>query len=185
MEDCYTPALVPDDETLAREHAEMARNLAAAGVDLILVETQNTVREAVSAARSATLTGLPTFVSFVCDGTGHLLSGESLADAVQAVAPFNPAALLINCGPAPELLEPLKQLRRLAPDLPCGVYGNIGRGDPVAGWVNTDAVSPSRYAYYARQWLDAGATIIGGCCGTTPAHIRQLNELLDARRYAS
>jgi len=79
LEDCYSPELTPDDDALWREHAEMSRNLASAGVDGILVETQHTIREAVAATNAATETGLPLMVSFVCGNDGRLLSGESLS----------------------------------------------------------------------------------------------------------
>src|SRR5690606_9564410 len=90
LEDCYRPDLVPDDEALAREHAAQAEALAAAGADLLLVETMNTVREAHAATRAAAATGLPVWTSFVCDGAGRLLSGEPLAAALDAVAASDP-----------------------------------------------------------------------------------------------
>jgi homocysteine S-methyltransferase len=178
LEDCYSPELCPDDAALAEEHAEMAANLATAGVDAILAETHNTIREGVAATRAAIATGLPALVSFVCGNDARLLSGESLSDAVRAVVPFQPAAILVNCVPADGVVRLLQEIQRTAPGVPCGAYANIGRPDPVQGWVNTDAQSPECYAECAAQWLAAGATIIGGCCGTTPAHVRRMRELL-------
>ncbi|HID20937.1 MAG TPA: homocysteine S-methyltransferase family protein, partial [Planctomycetaceae bacterium] len=178
LEDCYAPDLVPDDGTLAREHAAMAANLAAAGVDGVLVETHNTIREAVAAVRAAAGAGLLTLVSFVCGRDGRLLSGETITHAAQAVFPFRPAAVLINCTPAPSTVAPLRELHRAVGDLPVGAYANVGEHDPERGWIPTDAVFPERYAEYAAQWRQAGATLIGGCCGTTPEHIRCLRELL-------
>ena len=70
LEDCYSPQLVPPDGELWIEHAEMARDLAQAGCDLLLVETMNTIREAVIAARCAATTGLPVCVSFVAGRNG-------------------------------------------------------------------------------------------------------------------
>jgi len=86
LEDCYSPELVPPQAECEQEHAEMARNLAAAGVDLILVETMNTIREARAAVRAARATGLPVLASFVCHGDGNLFSGESIAAAPIATA---------------------------------------------------------------------------------------------------
>ncbi|MCX7939906.1 MAG: homocysteine S-methyltransferase family protein, partial [Thermoflexales bacterium] len=93
VEDCYSPELVPTEEELQTEHALLARYLAEAGVDLLLIETQNTIREAVAAARAAASTGKPFWVSFVLDNQNRLLSGESLSDAVRAVLPFAPQAI--------------------------------------------------------------------------------------------
>lgn len=180
LEDCYAPELVPDDDTLHREHRAMARHLAAAGVDLILVETHNSLREAAAAARAATETALPVLVSFVCGADGKLLSGETLTNAAAALLPFQPAALLVNCVPADAVLGMLSELRAAAPALSLGAYANVGRLQPDGTWLETDAVEPVRYAEHARSWLDFGAKLIGGCCGTTPEHIRRLRELIDA-----
>ncbi len=85
----------------------MAAALAAAGVDLILVETMNTVREAVAAARGAAATGLPVVVSCVTDEGGRLLSGEPVEDFARALLslPVPPDALGINCVAARALAE--------------------------------------------------------------------------------
>lgn len=182
VEDCYSPDLVPSDAELAEEHDILARNLDEAGVDLILVETQNTIREAVAAARAARATGKPLWVSFTLDGENRLLSGESLPDAVCAVLPFEPQAVLVNCIPVKQVASALKLLRQATPShIAIGAYGNVGHVDETVGWTLTNAVSPEAYAEAAREWRDLGATIIGGCCGTTPEHIRAVAALLAQR----
>ena len=178
LEDCYSPELVPPDGELASEHAELARHLAEAGADFLLVETMNTIREAVSATRAARATGLTTLVSIVCDRDGNLLSGESIAAAVEALTPLQPDGLLVNCSAAPDLHKPLRQLRD-STSLPFGGYGNVGHIDMQHGWENTDAVDPDAYAGYAKDWLELGATVIGSCCGTSPDHTHALRKLLD------
>lgn len=175
VEDCYSPDLVPSDAELAQEHAVLARNLADAGVDLMLVETQNTIREAVAAACAARATGKPLWVSFTLDGQNRLLSGEPLNDAVQAVMPFEPQAVLVNCIPVRQVASALKLLRSTAPPhVLTGAYANVGHVDENVGWTLTNAISPRAYAEAAREWRDLGAMIIGGCCGTTPEHIAAL-----------
>ncbi len=110
----------------------MAAALAAAGVDLILVETMNTVREAAAAARGAAATGLPVVVSCVTDGGGRLLSGEPVEDFARALLslPVPPDALGINCVAARSLSGDLARLARAAPGVPLAAYGNA-YGDPV------------------------------------------------------
>ena len=175
VEDCYSPDLVPGDAELAEEHAVLARNLADAGVDLILVETQNTIREAVAAACAARATSKPLWVSFTLDGQNRLLSGEPLRDAVQAVLRFEPQAVLVNCIPVRQVATALKLLRSAAPPhVFIGAYANVGHVDETVGWTLTNAISPRAYAEAAREWRDLGAMIIGGCCGTTPEHIAAL-----------
>lgn len=184
LEDCYEPRLTPPDAALAAEHAAMAANLAEAGVDLIIVETQPTIREAVAATKAAVGSRLPVLVSFVCGSDGKLLSGESVAAAVAAVRPLGPDAMMVNCCPAPQTAALLQALHAAAPDVPRGGYANIGEKDPVQGWRNTGAEDPLVYLDYVRQWLADGARLVGGCCGTTPEHIRLLRGLIDERATA-
>jgi len=172
LEDCYRPDLVPTDDECRAEHAERIQHLVGAGVDLLLIETMTSVREAVIAAEWATKTGRPTWVSFVCDREGLILSGESLKVAAEKLMPLGVKALGVNCSPAGTLAKPLAELRRFCgPDFPLIAYGNIGYADEKEGWVNTDAVDPESYHHYAQTWP---AQIVGGCCGTTPEHIRTL-----------
>ena len=180
VEDCYSPQLVPQDEAvLLAEHTAMARNLADAGCDLLLIETMNTIREAVAAARAAAATHLPIWVSFVLDADNHLLSGETLDDAVRAVAPLGPQAVLVNCIPVAQVTPALALLRDSArwstAPLVTGAYANAGHVGE-GGWSMEHGVAPQDYARAAQSWFDAG--IIGGCCGTTPDHIRALRTLM-------
>jgi S-methylmethionine-dependent homocysteine/selenocysteine methylase len=196
LEDCYSPQLVPPDGELRTEHAEMARHLAEAGVDVMLVETMNTIREARIAAEAARTTGLPVMVSFVCAGaTGEplrpgdearLLGGERLSDAARAIEPLEPAAIMVNCAPVAMIKGLLRALRAATGrptnasigGRPIGAYGNVGHVDERVGWTLTHAVTPGQYAAAALGWRDLGASIIGGCCGTTPEHIAALAQAL-------
>lgn len=180
LEDCYRPDLVPEDDALSREHHEQAERLAAAGVDLILLETHNTVRELAAAARAARASGLPIVASMVTNGSGRLLSGEPIEDAVRAVEPLGPAALSINCVPARRLGFDLSRLAATAPEFPLGAYGNLGMPEDESGWTFSGELAPDAYADCARRWIAAGARIVGGCCGTTPAHTTALRKLLDS-----
>src|SRR5262245_6179482 len=180
LEDCYRPDLVPDDASLAREHGAQASFLSDSGVDLILAETHNTIREAVAALRAAKATGVPVFVSMVTDGQGRLLSGESIADAARALLPIEPDAVGINCVPAARLSSDLTVLAAAAPGVPLVAYGNMGLPDDARGWAFTDELSPEDYAGHAHTWLAHGARVVGGCCGTTPAFTKTLRRLFDA-----
>ena len=97
LEDCYSPELVPPQADCEREHAELAGHLAAAGVDLILVETMNTIREAVAAVRAARATGLPVLASFVCrsDSSGPITTrfSSGLMAVTKRLAPKAPSPL--------------------------------------------------------------------------------------------
>jgi S-methylmethionine-dependent homocysteine/selenocysteine methylase len=179
LEDCYSPELVPPQAECEREHAAMARHLAEAGADLILIETMNTIREAEAAARAALATGLPTLVSFVCRSDGRLFSGERVSDAARALAALGVHGLLINCTPVAAIGQPIAELRAAVSALPSGLYANIGHTDDIKGWTNTLDVSPQEYAQSAAEWLAAGARLVGGCCGTTPEHIAAIKTILN------
>lgn len=172
LEDCFTPQATPDDDTLMREHTELAECLATAGCDLLLVETMPTHRELVVATRAAALTGLPVWSAITLGPGGDYFDADSAAaardDAVQAGA----SAFLINCSPPDRITNLLEQFRSQG-DLPLGAYGNnIFEGE--TGW------DPARYAEQALRWRDLGATLLGGCCGTTPEHLATLRERLQA-----
>jgi methionine synthase I (cobalamin-dependent) len=163
---------VPEDAALEREHREQAGSLAAAGADLLLLETHNTLRELVAAARAAKATGLPFVASMVTDGRGNgrLLSGETIDDAVRAIAPLEPDAIGINCVPARKLRDDLARLAAAAPGVPLAAYGNLGLPADDRGWAFTEELSPAEYAEIAKDWLALGVRLVGGCCGTTPAY---------------
>ena len=176
LEDCYRPDLVPPQDQLRAEHSERVHHLLDCGVNVFLIETINSIREASVIAKLAAITGTPVIVSFVCDRNGKILSGESLTEAARELLPLGISALGVNCGPTPDLAQPLGELQAVCPqDFPLIAYGNIGYADEETGWVNTDAENPSAYCRHAEHWP---VKIVGGCCGTTPEHIMTLNVIL-------
>lgn len=197
LEDCYSPQLVPPDAELRAEHGEMARDLAEAGCDVLLVETMNSIREAVIAAGAARATGLPVCVSFVVGPGGRppdqpttaqvdetapmrLLSGETITAAVAALRDLSPDVIMVNCVPLAYIERAFDELRA-AHDGPIGLYANVGHADDVTGWTLTDEVRPEAYARHAQQWLERGAAIVGGCCGTSPAHIAAIEAVMSEK----
>ncbi len=178
LEDCYHPERVPADDALAREHEEHAGHLATAGADGILAETHNTAREARAAARAAGAVGLPVWVSFVCDGSGRLLSGEPLEAGLEAVAGEAPLGVGVNCLPADAVDACLPVLE--ASGLPFLVSANLGAPVEGAPSGRSDPLGPDELAARARGWIEAGAEIVGGCCGTRPEHLAALARLVAA-----
>jgi S-methylmethionine-dependent homocysteine/selenocysteine methylase len=182
LEDCYRPDLAPPKAELEREHREQAQTLAQAGVDGLLVETQNSVVELSAAVAAAIETGLPVVASMVTDGQGRLLSGEDLGKGAAAIRSTRPDVLSINCVPARLLEGELRRLARVADATPLGAYGNLGPPTDPQGLHFDDQITPVEYAELARSWLDLGARLVGGCCGTTALHTAALRRLLDERR---
>jgi S-methylmethionine-dependent homocysteine/selenocysteine methylase len=176
LEDCFRPDLVPSDAVLAREHGDHARNLREAGVDAILIETMNTIREAVAASAAAREADTPFMVSFVCGADGRLLSGEQLVSAILAVAPLAPLSIGVNCLPPSAVSACMPALRSSGSGLPFSVAANLGAPEPSGG--RSEALEPSGFAAAALGWVEAGARAVGGCCGTAPAHIAALERRL-------
>lgn len=178
LEDCYEPELMPDMKTAAKEHAEMIDWLCSAGVDFLLIETMNSIEEAAAAAEGAAATGIPFFVSWVSGNDGNILNGQSLKQGVETLQRYHPAAFLVNCIPTVHLSKALTLLLESANPIPVGAYANIGKPEPVFGWEFTNETDPDMYAKYASGWIRSGAKIVGGCCGTTPNHIRAVKNRL-------
>ena len=170
LEDCYRPDLVPDAAALAAEHAAHVENLLEAGVDALLFETLNSVREARAATRAARDAEAPFLVAFVCGADAQLLSGGPLEAALEAVLPQAPLAVAVNCLPAFAVDACLPALRDCG--CPFGVYANLGAPDDSTGFRRSEETKPNDFARHVGRWLEAGARLVGGCCGTTPAHLR-------------
>jgi len=180
LEDCYRPELVPPQRTLEEEHAELAGRLAEGGADFLLLETMGTTREAAAACKAAATTGKEVVVSFLCNDQGDLYSGEPLREAVAAVLPFSPTALSINCV-SPRVID--KAIARMcaASSLPFGVYANVGLPGKEHSEIMSCDVNEEEYTAFALRWLQEGAAIIGGCCGTTPGYIKRMVEALQTK----
>jgi len=175
LEWCFRPDLAPSPEQARQEYTEIFQVVKDAGADLVLLETVNSISEARVALEVSKKTGLPCWVSFVCDSNGLLFTGQTLADAVAALEPLGADALLLNCAPPSDITAGMAQLSRCA-RVPIGAYAHIGRFDPPE-WLFTDEYPPPKYAEAAAAWKNMGASILGGCCGTTPDHIAALNSL--------
>jgi S-methylmethionine-dependent homocysteine/selenocysteine methylase len=180
LEDCYRPDLVPADSTLAREHAATAALLAASGADALLLETFNTVREAAVASAAAATTGLPVLVCFACRSEGRLLSGEDVGVAAAAVSAVpGVVAVGVNCTAVGDTLPALVRIFKTS-RLPLVAYANDAWYAQDSRWLAAQPVTPDRYAAAALAWVSAGARLVGGCCGTTPAHIAALAAALSS-----
>ena len=175
LEDCYRPDLRPSPLQAHREHALQATVLREAGCDLLLVETVAAADEGLAALEAALSTGLPTWVSAQVAPGGTLPDGSELSAFFRAAAMAGAQALLVNCTPPDGIDLAMDALARCG--LPFGAYAHFGETDPACGWTEGPSLSPVEYAERASRWAARGALLLGGCCGTTPAHIAQLARL--------
>ncbi|MEX0430412.1 homocysteine S-methyltransferase family protein [Spiribacter insolitus] len=178
----YHAELVPDDATCQRDYARLVE-VQAGGVDLFIAETMSLTREAVAAAHAGRQSGRPVWIAFTVDdqdGT-RLRSGEPLADAASAVVEAGADAVLINCS-APEAVTTAMPILA-GRGVPFGGYANgfeaaaeLEAGGTVDALTARESMTPAVYAGHVRDWIDAGATIVGGCCEIGPAHIAALHR---------
>ena len=169
LEDCYRPELSPADP--GPEHRDMARVLAEAGCDLLLCETFPHVGEGLAALQAAVDTGLESWMSFTAGPEGELLTIAALAEGARQAVALGASAVLVNCVPARLTLGHVEALAGLG--VPFGAYANAGHVDEGMGWTSAPQ-APERYAAFAEDWIAAGATLIGACCGTGVAVIEAL-----------
>jgi homocysteine S-methyltransferase len=145
-----------------------------ANVDIVLIETMNTIREAVIALEYTKQTGQPVLVSFICKDPEHVLSGEPLEEAVERCEKLKPDATMINCVDVKRIERNLEALQSLT-KMPIGAYANVLK----KGHTNQFEISPEDYAKQVKDWIDRfQLKIVGGCCGTTPRHIHKIKEIL-------
>lgn len=156
--------------------AETMRYGKEAGADLIHIETMSDtyeVKAAVLAAKENTK--LPVFVTMIFDEKGKLLTGGDVPGVVALLEGLRVDALGMNCGLGPEQMIPiLKEVRKYT-SLPIIVKPNAGLPKQKDGITYYD-VEPERFAETMQKLVELGACVIGGCCGTTPEHIRAMTS---------
>lgn len=169
-------------EDAAEMFEEQARGLLAGGADLLWVETISAPDELRAASIGIGRTGAPWAGTMSFDTAGRTMMGVTAADMVALVAdlPYAPLAFGANCGVgASDLLRTVLGFRAAHPALPVIAKGNAGIPKFVEGHIHYDG-TPELMADYAVLARDCGATIIGGCCGTTPAHLKAMRVALEA-----
>jgi homocysteine S-methyltransferase len=162
-------------------YVEQIQALIESGVDLLMIETQNDlfeVREAIRAARS--LSDIPIVATLTFTRDDRTLLGDSPRRAAQLLVEHGADIIGANCSSGPaQLLRILNQMRLGAPEARFSIMPNAGWPEHVAGRIMYPATA-DYFADYAVAFCQAGAAIIGGCCGTTPDHIAHMRASLDA-----
>jgi homocysteine S-methyltransferase len=166
--------------------AEQIRALAEGGVDLLVLETMtslNEVHQAILAAREAA-PQLPILAMMTIDEEGNTLDGSSPEIAAKKLAEWGADAVGCNCSAGPATILSAIERMRTATTLPLVAMPNAGMPRAVDGR-NIYLCSPEYMASFARKFAQAGVQFVGGCCGTTPSHIRAMRSALralDARK---
>lgn len=163
-------------EDLVDVYKEQARVMAEAGADLFVVETMMSLQECRAAVLAIKeVCDLPVMVSLTYNPDGRTLYGTEPATATVVLQGLGADAIGINCSTGPEdMIEPVRQMAQFA-TIPILAKPNAGLPELENGKTvyRTDA---AEFASWGKKLVEAGAAIIGGCCGTTPEHIRALSE---------
>ncbi|MRR30159.1 hypothetical protein EG834_07530 [bacterium] len=182
MLDPYGPLAVADAEAA---FAEQAGFLAAGGVDLLVIETQFDLGEALAAVRGVrSVTDLPLVCSFSYDRGTRTMMGVSPTKAAKGLAESGVDMIGINCGRS--LMDNYAALQELraATTLPIWFKPNAGLPTTDALGNSVYGTPPPQMAGPVPEWIAAGAQVIGGCCGTSPEHLAAIAGAVKANRQA-
>ncbi|QMU58177.1 MAG: betaine--homocysteine S-methyltransferase [Boseongicola sp.] len=161
---------------------EQAEGLKEGGADVLWVETIGAVEEYAAAAEAAQLANMPWCGTMSFDTAGRTMMGltsSGLAELVENLA-YPPLAFGANCGVgASDLLRTVLGIAETKPNRAIIAKGNAGIPKYVDGHIHYDG-TPTLMAEYAKLAVDSGAKIVGGCCGTTPEHLRSMRSALEA-----
>lgn len=154
-------------------------------VDVMFIETIGIIKEAMAAIDAAHETGKPVYIGYTIadDGSNTLRSGERLEDAAAAAVDRGVAGIMINCSIPEAVTNAMPVLANHG--VRFGGYANgftsieaLRPGGNVDALEARQDLDPAAYANFVRQWLDHGASIIGGCCEVGPDHIAYLDKML-------
>lgn len=162
-------------EELVEIYTEQVQVLKEAGADFVFCETMMNLSDTRAALLAAKETGLPVFCSITVDKSGHTLSGASLLPTLITLQSMGASAVGLNCSTGPADMLPF--LAEAAPHaaVPLIAKPNAGLPDSQEG----DYLDPEEFAQGLTALVKAGVSIIGGCCGATPAHVAALRRVLD------
>ena len=161
-----------------RVYREQMEALAEAGADLLAVETLMGADEAVAALDAAADLDLPVWCSFSVEADGGLLFGGNAWETAAMLQELGASAVGVNCSVGPDQLESVVRSIRATVDIPVIAMPNAGLPVMDDQGQAHYSMGPGEFARHMRVLAEAGAGMLGGCCGTTPEYIRQLAAAL-------
>ena len=169
-------------EDLLEIYKEQIESLAEAGVDLLVAETMLGVDETMAALdAAASVCDLPMMCSLTLEADGSALFGGSAVEAVTTLQEMGACAVGLNCSVGPDQLRAVVAEMKKVARVPVIAKPNAGMPVITETGQAVYSMDAQRYAAAMMDLVDAGASVIGGCCGTTPDHIRAVRALLDRR----
>ena len=177
LEDCYKPDLFPGKVIAKKEFEQLAQWLDIKEVDIILIETMNSVIEAETCIKAFAKCNKPIWISFILKNNHHILSGETILTAIKMLKKYNVSAFLVNCSPLYITHKSLKVISENW-DKKWGVYPNLGVGPPSPNGDIKIIHSNDNYIKLFYTATGLGAELLGACCGSSPEHIKLLHRFL-------
>lgn len=174
LEDCYISEDFPGENIARKEFSVLVGWFEDSNIDGYILETMNNILETKICLELLNSSSHPIWVSFNLLDSSHIQSGEKLEDAIDMVSNFNVDYFLLNCNPLNRTYDALKILSTKCSKW--GIYPNLGKGEPSPDGIITDHASDEEFLLLCKQAIDLGATVIGGCCGTSPRHIKLLTD---------
>ena len=185
----YRPDVTPGYADCLRNYTRICHAQAAA-VDYFLCETMASIAEAQAAAAAVATTDKACWTAFTVDDDDgrYLRSGEKLEAALEAMRAQSPQVLLINCSKPEATSQALALLR--SSGYRYGAYANaftniaaLQPGGNVEVLSSRAELDPEAYSRFALDWVEQGASVVGGCCEINPEHIAHLHSELTRARY--
>jgi|TARA_B100000809_G_C15117516_1_gene523015 homocysteine S-methyltransferase len=174
LEDCYSPQLFPGVENAKNEFSIIAKWLKEGGIDGYILETMNNITETQICLEVIQDYKLPVWVSFNLLDSYRIQSGETLENAINMTTNFDVDCILLNCNPVERTQEALKIISNQCSIW--GIYPNLGIGEPSPDGVISKYYSDDEFLKLCKNAIDLGASVVGGCCGTSPRHIKILTD---------
>jgi 5-methyltetrahydrofolate--homocysteine methyltransferase len=170
-------------EELFEAFSEQAQGLKEGGAQWIIVETMTDIGEMEIAVNAAAAFGLPVAASMTYEKTPsgyHTVMGHSPGEAVEAAVKAGACIIGANCGGGIDTYVELVSILKKLTSLPVWIKANAGLPELVNG-ATVFRMTPESYASYVPSILEAGVSVIGGCCGTNPDFIKKIRVIVDGR----
>ena len=176
LEDCYSPNLFPGVDIAENEFSIIAKWLKDENIDGYILETMNSISETQCCLNVVNKLELPIWVSFNLLNSKSIQSGETLIDAIKMTSNYNVECILVNCNPLNRTDDALQIISENCEMW--GIYPNLGIGEPSPNGVIESYSSDDEFITLCDNAITMGANVLGGCCGTSPRHIKLITENL-------
>jgi len=178
LEDCYQPDAFPGTTTAQEIFEETLSWFQEKGVDLLLLETMGNKEEIAAALQVAKKFPFPVWLSLILKDSSHLLDNSPLEIAIYLAKKSNAQAVLLNCNSVKLTQAGITTLQSHWFGF-WGVYPNVGATPVEPDGTIVATIPTAIFRRYARGYIEAGAKVVGSCCGSTPEHTRLLRQLIE------